>query len=130
MPSGPRCRERRTSSSWRRATGAPGARTAGSSRTYLAVLVIHRSYPQAVFSTWGQVDNEARLGRQIALQATTGVTGAHVTLRPLVPLVRLLERPFSTRKWVSGQFGLRIPPSVRHFRSDQFRNPQTFHTAC
>ena len=57
------------------AAGWSGTCAGFARQSYLAELspVIHRSYPQAWFSTWGQVDNEARLSRQIALQPTPSV---------------------------------------------------------
>lgn len=93
----PPLRGRRTRSSWRRRTGWRAARTGVSSKrpagvrrvsghSYLHIFVIHRSYPQAAVSTWGQVDTEAPLSRQIALQPPTSSTAPQVTPRPPVSI--------------------------------------------
>lgn len=62
----------------------PAAPPARFGQSYLQIVSVHRSYPQARFSTWGQVDNEARLSRQIGLQPTSPSTAPSVTLRPPV----------------------------------------------
>ena len=107
-----RCgRGRRTRSSPRRPTGWPAARTAGPeptpgpgssvrgpTRSYLQIFVIHRSYPQARFSTWGQVDSSSatwstnRSGRPVSrLQVRT------VACVTSIPLINSLERGIPTR---------------------------------
>ena len=62
----------------------PAAPPARFGQSYLQIVSVHRSYPQARFSTWGQVDNEARLSRQIGLEPTSPSTAPSVTLRPPV----------------------------------------------
>lgn len=75
----------RTRRSWQRRTGWHAARTAGSDpRAYLLIFVVHRSYPQVRFSTWGQVDNEGAFSRHIRLQFPASPTGGQATLRPPV----------------------------------------------
>ena len=81
--------------------GRPGLTRSAAVSVHLPIVVIHRSYPQAGFSTWGQVDSEAR---HQSTNRPTGPDRVHSgRTSPFVtsfPLINPLERGNSHSKVV------------------------------